>query len=204
MGTEASLQIGPGRRGSRGFTLMELMIVLAIAAVVLALGTPNFNEFRRNNRLTSTANDFLASVQLARGEAIKRQRIVSLCASNNPRAANPACSTGAFAGWIVFEDANGDCSRTNTEPVLRGEGPVDTAITAASDGFCASFAPTGFSRDLAAGTEAATVLFCDERGMALQTGTTQSAARGVGLTRTGRGQVTRDPATLTGWGLACP
>mgnify|MGYP000078050850 CR=1 FL=1 len=187
-----------------GFTLMELMIVLTLAAIVLALGAPNFNEFRRNNRLTSTANDMLAAVQLARSEAIKRQTSVSLCASNNPRAGDAAiCSTGAFTGWVVFEDANGDCLRTAPGEALIAGASADRAVSAVADGFCISFAPTGFSRDLAAGVEAQQIVFCDERGLALQGGTDQSAARGVVLTRTGRAQITRDPTVINGWALAC-
>ena len=53
-----------------GFTLMELMITLALAAVILSIGAPSFTEFRRNNRLTSVGNDFLGAVQTARSEAI--------------------------------------------------------------------------------------------------------------------------------------
>ncbi len=189
---------------ARGFTLMELMIVLTLAAIVLALGAPSFNDFRRNNRLTSTANDMLAAVQLARSEAIKRQTSVSLCASNNPRAGDAAtCSTGNFTGWVVFEDGNGDCLRVGAgEPVIAGAA-ADGAVTAVADGFCVSFAPTGFSRDLAAGIEAQQIVFCDERGLALQGGTNQSAARGILLTRTGRAQITRDPTVINGWALAC-
>ena len=58
---------------SRGFTLMELMIVLTLAGIILALGAPSFGEFRRNNRMAGIANDFLVGVQIARSEAIKRQ-----------------------------------------------------------------------------------------------------------------------------------
>ena len=79
---------------SRGFTIVELMVTLSIAALILAIGAPSFNEFRRNNRLTGTANDFLGAVQTARTEAIKRQLQVSVCPSANPNDASPTCTNG--------------------------------------------------------------------------------------------------------------
>ncbi|HQX79388.1 MAG TPA: GspH/FimT family pseudopilin, partial [Steroidobacteraceae bacterium] len=93
-----------------GFTLLELMIVLALAAVILAIGAPSFTEFRRNGRLTADANDFLTAVQRARTEAVKQQRTVSLCATDDPLAVAPACSGNAdFSGWIVFSDPDDNC-----------------------------------------------------------------------------------------------
>ena len=61
-------------------------------ALILGLAAPSFNEFRRNNRLTSTANDFLGAVQFARTEAIKRQQPVSVCATGEPHSAAATCA----------------------------------------------------------------------------------------------------------------
>ena len=74
---------------------MELMVTLALAAVVLGIGVPSFREFSRNNRMVTIANDFLAGVQVARTEAIKQQVTaggVALCPSTNPGDANPTCA----------------------------------------------------------------------------------------------------------------
>jgi prepilin-type N-terminal cleavage/methylation domain-containing protein len=196
----------------RGFTLMELMIVIALAAVILAIGTPNFREFRQNNRLTAVANDFLASVALARTEAVKRQNPVSLCASDTPSDATASCADGSFTRWIVFEDANGDCERDADEPILRAEvgrneGGGSTLeqrreLKAVADGGCVSIGRTGFTRDLP--TSASRFLFCDGRGIEVQPGTEQSLGRGIILNRTGRAQITRDPAIISSWELECP
>ena len=71
-----------------GFTLMELMVVLALASIMVALAVPSMQQFARNNRLTTAANDMLHAVSLARTEAIKRQSSsVTVCATTDPNAA---------------------------------------------------------------------------------------------------------------------
>jgi type IV fimbrial biogenesis protein FimT len=183
---------------------VELLIVMVVAAVVLAIGAPQFSEFRRNNRLSGASNDLLAALQQARTEAIKRQRPVAFCGTADARAAEPICTEGGFSGWIVFEDVDGDCQRAAGEaPVIRREGPIDGALRTAADGTCVTFAPTGFAVDLPDGIEAGRLMLCDERGTGLQAGTSQSAARGIAITRTGRAAITRDPETLDSWGLPC-
>ena len=74
-----------------GFTLMELMLVITVAAVILGVGVPNFRQFMLNSRMTTAANDLLAAIHTARSEAIKRREQVVMCFSNNPTAAVPAC-----------------------------------------------------------------------------------------------------------------
>jgi type IV fimbrial biogenesis protein FimT len=191
---------------------MELMIVIALVAVILAIGAPNFREFRQNNRLTAVANDFLASVTLARTEAVKRQSPVSLCGSDNPEAATATCVEGDFSRWIVFEDADGDCERDADEPILRAEigrndgGDSDLEqrrqLRSVADGSCVSIGRTGFTRDVA--DSATRFVFCDGRGIDLQPGTDQSLGRGIILNRTGRAQITRDATIISSWELECP
>lgn len=190
----------------RGFTLLELMIVLALAAVILAIGAPNFGEFRRNARLTGDANDFLTAVQVARTEAVKQQRPVSLCSTDDPRAAEPACSAAVdFGGWLVFTDPDTDCAPAAATDIARrgGRPAADRGnVISVADGPCLTFAANGFARDEAP-AGARRIVFCDARGYELQGGTGQSAARGIEVSRTGRGEVVRDRARLEAWGLAC-
>jgi type II secretory pathway pseudopilin PulG len=179
VGTQKNNKIGPLPVPAfrvRGLTVMELLIVMVLAAIILALGAPQFSEFQRNNRLTEAANDTLAALQLARTEAVKRQAPVALCATSDPEGGNP----------------------------VRVEGPLRSAVRANADGNCALFSPTGFAQDLAVGLQARRIMICDDRGLALQAGTSQSAARGIQITRPGRAYITRDMEQLESWDLACP
>ncbi|MCS6946644.1 MAG: GspH/FimT family pseudopilin [Steroidobacteraceae bacterium] len=190
-------------KGAAGFTLGELMMTLAVAAVVVAIGAPSFREFQRNNRLTAAANDFLTSLQLARTEAIKRQRTVAVCASSAPGSPAAVCNAGDFRGWIVFEDRDGNCQRAANEPLTGTGGPLDPAIANAADGACAAFSPTGFAVAVGGVPRLTRILFCDERGLQNQAGTALSAARGIAIANTGRGQIVRDPVAIGSWELEC-
>lgn len=95
------------RRGSAGFTVIELMIVVTIGAVLLAIGAPNLTEFLRESRLGATMSELTSDMQAARGEAIKRNARVLVCA----REANAdVCTAGAnwSNGWLVCYDVNND------------------------------------------------------------------------------------------------
>lgn len=196
---------------SRGFTLTELMATLAVAGTLLAIAVPSFSEFRRNNRLVGIANDLLVTTQAARTEAIKRQLSVAVCPSANADSATPSCSTAqTFSGWIAFVDTNNNCVRESTEIIVRAGATIDSAVTSKSNGNCISFAPSGFRQAIAGTTTASSTVFCDTRGYAFQSGTNQSAARGIDIGPTGRARITRNKAEMTtgppgsGWGLACP
>jgi type IV fimbrial biogenesis protein FimT len=204
---------------SRGFTLMELMLVIALAALILGIGAPSFREFSRNNRMVTVANDFLGGVQTARTEAIKRQLAVggvAICPSDNPEGATPTClaaTTRQFDGWIAFIDTNNNCVRDTAiaaEIVVRAGARIDLENTAAnyrrsiSNGSCISFGGSGFIRTDTGRPAATRTLFCDERKNTLQAGTQQSVARGIDVTTTGRARITRDKTEITSWPVSCP
>lgn len=87
---------------SRGFTLTELIITVAIVAIVLAIGIPSFQGMMRNNRVAAHTNEFLSSLNLARSEAIKRGWRVVLCPGN----ATTGCAGWGGNEWMVFVDAD--------------------------------------------------------------------------------------------------
>ena len=71
------------RTRAQGFTLIELAVTVAVLAIVLAVGLPSLSNILANNRLTGTTNEFLALVQLAKIESIRRNATVDICPSTN-------------------------------------------------------------------------------------------------------------------------
>jgi type IV fimbrial biogenesis protein FimT len=87
------------RSSTRGFTLIELLVTLAILAILLKLVAPSFASAFLSNKLTAYSNSFAASVQLARGEAVKRNAAVTLCRSSD--GATCTGTAGWEQGWVV-------------------------------------------------------------------------------------------------------
>ena len=84
-----------------GVTMIELMIVITIAAILAALAAPSFNDFIDNTRLTSTMTQLTGDLNRAHSEAIKRNSWVLVCA----RSTNTACGTDWRNGWLVCHDS---------------------------------------------------------------------------------------------------
>lgn len=94
-----------GRRcGQFGFSIVELLTVIAIASVTLAFAASPLRQLSLNWQLKAATNSLFFSLQLARSEAIKRNERVVLCKSVNGNACNT--SGGWQQGWIVFVDSN--------------------------------------------------------------------------------------------------
>ena len=89
-------------RRARGFTLVELMIVLVIVAVILIIGVPSYNTLALRAKLKSYANEMVASAITARSEAIKRNAPVRLCIANSD---GDDCAGGGDwdQGWVVID-----------------------------------------------------------------------------------------------------
>ncbi len=84
---------------NRGFTLIEMMITITVAAMLLMIAVPSFRNASLSSQLRSAASDFIASSNLARSEAIKRGSPVTLCVS----ADGSTCAAGGWEqGWIVL------------------------------------------------------------------------------------------------------
>lgn len=90
-----------------GVTLVELLVVLAVASILLAIVVPGYAYLVGTSRLAALTNDFVTALHLARSEAIKRGMRVTVCKTGNAQAAAPACDAGAAweQGWLVFVDS---------------------------------------------------------------------------------------------------
>ena len=92
---------------ARGFTLVELVVAIAVVGILLGTAVPGFLSLVKNNRLTGQINALQGSFLQARSEAIKRKTSIKVCSSGNPNAAEPTClSTGSedwSQGWIIVE-----------------------------------------------------------------------------------------------------
>lgn len=137
---------------SRGFTLLEVLVVIAIVGILVGLAAPSFKSMIQSSTMTSTVNTFLADMRYARSEAIRRGGRVVMCRSNLPETTQ-ACNgtTGATngwqSGWIIFHDLNGNGAKDAGEPVLRVQAPfaaMDSMVeTNASPSYSFGFNPTG-------------------------------------------------------------
>jgi prepilin-type N-terminal cleavage/methylation domain-containing protein len=155
----------------RGFTLIEVLVVMVISAILLAVAVPAFQGSIASVRATEAANSLMASLELARSEAVKRGQIASVCrvadstVAVTPAAAGavepgPACSNNAAgaipagdwaAGWQVFADGNAagvrgtvdaDEPRVQMQQVFAG-GARPEIVTTAGAVAVISYLPSG-------------------------------------------------------------
>ena len=92
-------------RPAGGFTLIELMVALAILAILVTIAAPSLRDAVLNARMTAQANDLMGDLNIARSEAVKRNQRVYLCTSTN----GTTCTASQWRdGWMVFVDTNGN------------------------------------------------------------------------------------------------
>jgi type IV fimbrial biogenesis protein FimT len=100
--------------------MMELLVVMVVAAILLALGVPSYRYVTYSNRVSSEVNALLGDLQYARSEAIKEGQMVTVCPTTNGSSTLPTCSgsTSWQTGWIVFSDIANNQTPT-TGSILR-------------------------------------------------------------------------------------
>lgn len=170
----------------KGFTLVELMITLAIAVILLGLAAPSFVDIIKDNRLTTQINTLSASLNFARSEAIKRSVTVTVCKSNN----GTTCDGNWQDGWIVFQDLN-DIGVVNPAPGTNNDEPIIRISSALTSGSTLVLDPNidwvTYKADGFAIDSKTIFKLCDDRG--------PSKAKGLVVSNTGRVKIA-EPSEL--------
>ena len=131
----------------KGFTLIELIMTIAILAILLVVAIPSFKALIINNRITTQANEFVSDVTYARAEAVRRNTRVTVCKSADGAICDADAATDWSEGWIVFNDpAIYGVVNPPGEIVLRVRGALTTGATLVNSGggfYYFQFLPSG-------------------------------------------------------------
>ncbi len=126
---------------AQGFTLLELLVTMAIVAIMALVAVPNLQTAISNSQQSSCLNDVVTMLNLARSEAVTRQTDVVACASTD----QTTCDVKAFEkGWLVYIDDGGtggianDLFRHSSETLLRIGDPSCGSGTIVGTGFTAT------------------------------------------------------------------
>jgi type IV fimbrial biogenesis protein FimT len=171
-----------------GFTLIEMMMVLAISAILLTVAVPSFVSMTKNNKLTSHVNTLVSHVHFARSEASKRGTRIILCRTADATASSPTCGGTAHTwsnGWLVF--ALGDTTGRptpylydNTKDTLLILGEARAGVNVKTNGAVNNnleFNDDGSTAENGSGL----FVFCDDRG--------ESYGKQIEVLPTGRAQI---------------
>ena len=139
-----SVRVAAQRR-ARGFTLVELMITMAIALVLLMIAVPSFKNITLSNKLNTTANDIINAIHVARMEAVKRNSNTQLC--SNLASANTSDPSDTLGGACGTETgAVYAMSGAAPSPVLAGTGGIVSPIQLNGDMTALRFTAQGLAR----------------------------------------------------------
>jgi len=127
-----------------GFTVIEIMVAIALLAVMVTIGVPAFTSTINSNETAAKSNAFLSALKMARSEATKRRQNIIVCASNN----QTDCASNSWSdGWIIFEDTDAGSDFDSGEEILDTYNlPTGFSVTRAAGGTDQIvFASTGLS-----------------------------------------------------------
>lgn len=137
-----------GSHYKKGMTLIELMVTLAILAIVAAIATPSLSSFINSNRLTGVANNLNSTLVSARTEAVKLKTAVTV---------SPVSSSWDNGWTVTYVDGGAKVELLNQGKVSKG---ISLGSTSSSDSVV--FDPTGYSKNDHLGANG--VVFCDKNG----------------------------------------
>lgn len=140
-------------RGRRGFTLVEMLVTVAVIGIIMAVGVPSMTSFLASRAAVANAEELAEALRFARSEAVKRGTQITVCSSDTSKT-EPTCSNSKswMSGWIV--DMSGKTLRVQN--IVRAMKSLDggtEAVTFESNGIASSgatnfvFKPVGEDRD---------------------------------------------------------
>ncbi len=139
-----------GAHRAHGFTLVELLIIIAMVSILAAIAVPSMGELHRQNKLTSVINNYSAAHRLARNEAVARGKAVTVCKRSTADANIIACDADNNweSGWVVFVNTDRDNPAVvdADETVLQVIQPIPVNYTLRSSGVSGNhvtYHPTG-------------------------------------------------------------
>ncbi|MBI5925441.1 MAG: GspH/FimT family pseudopilin [Aquabacterium sp.] len=157
-------------KAHKGFTLVELMVTVAIVAILASVGAPQLRAFLVKQQVRSDVDRLTTAIHMARSEALKRSGPVSICPLADASSSTPSCKAkgdvvlGSWSqGWMVFVDYPNSSGalgayESDTDTILLVEqgtraGAVATADKTASMTFQAVGIGTGLSGSFTVGTK---------------------------------------------------
>ena len=176
-------------RKSSGFTLLELLVALAVMLVVLTVAVPAMTATMGSIRLSSLSSTFVSHLHLARSEAIKRNGRVVLCKS--PTGESCVGSGGWEQGWIVFHDINNNAMLEPGETVIQREGAMSAGFRLVGNLNVAkyvSYSATGSAKLVTGAFQAGTLTLCQPLAP-------DGAVRHIVISSTGRPRIHKDNLT---------
>jgi type IV fimbrial biogenesis protein FimT len=143
---------------STGFTILEMLMVVSIAAVLMMVGIPTFEEFRHKQRMTASISLLHSQIIFARDQAIKLNTNVIACPGN----LHSGCSQSNnwTDGWIVFGDLNNDQQFSELESLYRYEPALEEIMVVGNSGR----QQLNFYGNGSAPGSNGSITFCDQRG----------------------------------------
>jgi type IV fimbrial biogenesis protein FimT len=131
------------RARAAGFTLLELIVTVAIISIIAAIAYPSMTELVNANRLAGGANEMVASLQLARMEAVRLNTTVTVCRSTD----GATCSVGGtWNSWIIIADADRDGAVDDVLRTSSVNAPLQVMTSAAIVGSKVAFKSDGMAR----------------------------------------------------------
>ena len=141
-------------KNNRGFTLIELLVTVAVLFVLLVVGVPEYRRLTENNRQVAAINTIIGDLNLARTEAVKQGRTVTLCGSDD----GATCNTANWeSGWIVFTDDDMEGDVDGPDILISRNTGLPAGLTLRTTGFdtigtftagsIVQYRPTGQPRD---------------------------------------------------------